>query len=126
MHLKTISVLKKGDRHVAIHCFSEDLTCRSEPVPVFQQPAILNRVEHYKSFVYGEMRLTDDTGRLQIDVKVRPRANGRPICSGCHRVRPGYDRLPARRFEFVPLWAIPVFFVYAMRRVNCPQCGVTV
>ena len=84
---------------------------------------ILNRVEHYKSFVYGAMRLREVNGRLQIDVKIRPRANGRPVCSGCHRVRPCYDRLPPRRFEFVPLWAIPVFFIYAMRRVNCPQCG---
>ncbi len=29
-------------------------------------------------------------------------------------------------FEFVPLWAISVFFAYAMRRVNCPDCGVKV
>ena len=42
------------------------------------------------------------------------------------RLRPGYDRLPARRFEFVPLWGIAVFFVYAMRRVDCPGCGVKV
>ena len=26
----------------------------------------------------------------------------------------------------MPLWNIAVFFVYAMRRVNCPICGVTV
>lgn len=40
---------------------------------------------------------------------IEPRANGRPICSKCGRKRPGYDRLPTRRFEFVPLWnsAIP-------------------
>ena len=24
------------------------------------------------------------------------------------------------------MWAISVFFVYAMRRVDCPRCGVTV
>jgi transposase len=34
--------------------------------------------------------------------------------------------LAERRFEFVPLWAIPVFFLYAPRRVDCPRCGVTV
>jgi transposase len=59
-------------------------------------------------------------------VRIEPRANGRPICSGCGRPGPGYDRLPERRFEFVPLWQIAVFFIYAMRRVDCPQCGVTV
>ena len=61
-----------------------------------------------------------------MEVEVRPRRNSRAICSGCDRKRPGYDRLPARRFEFVPLWQMAVFFVYAMRRVNCPRCGVIV
>ncbi len=54
------------------------------------------------------------------------RAGSRPICSGCQRRRPGYDRLPPRRFEYVPLWQIAVVFVYALRRVDCPQCGVKV
>ena len=39
---------------------------------------------------------------------------------------PVYDRLTPRRFEFVPLWGLRVFFLYAMRRVDCPRCGVTV
>ena len=64
--------------------------------------------------------------QLAIEVPIKPRANSRPICSGCRRKGPGYDRLPPRRFEFVPLWQIAVFFVYAMRRVDCPRCGVTV
>jgi transposase len=34
--------------------------------------------------------------------------------------------LAQRRFEFVPLWGIPVFFLYAPRRVNCPGCGIHV
>ena len=37
-----------------------------------------------------------------------------------------YDRLSPRRFEFVPLWGLRVFLLYAMRRVDCPRCGVTV
>ena len=64
----------------------------------------------------------------QADDRSADHAEGhsRPICSGCGRKGPGYDRLPPRRFEFVPLWQIAVFFVYAMRRVDCPRCGVTV
>lgn len=31
-----------------------------------------------------------------------------------------------REFQFVPLWLIPVLFVYAPRRVNCKRCGVKV
>lgn len=84
--------------------------------------SILNRVEPLKSFVYKTVRFVDGA----IEAHIEPRANGRPICSGCGRKRPGYDRLPPRRFQFVPLWNIAVFFVYAMRRVDCPTCGVTV
>jgi transposase len=91
-----------------------------------QLKTILNRVEYFKSFVYGEARWVDDAVEPTIEVPIEARKNGRPICSGCGRVRPGYDRLPPRRFEFVPLWGITVLFVYAMRRVDCPECGVKV
>jgi hypothetical protein len=38
-----------------------------------------------------------------------------------------YDRLAPRCFEFVPVWVcLRVFFLYMMRRVECPRCGVTV
>jgi transposase len=91
-----------------------------------QLKTILNRVEYFKSFVYGKARWVDDAEGPTIEVQIAARRNGRPICSGCGEVRPGYDRLPARRFEFVPLWGIAVYFVYAMRRVECPTCGVKV
>ncbi len=89
--------------------------------------SILNHVHPLKSFVYKRARLVKAAGRpAKIEVEIEPRANGRPICSGCGEKRPGYDRLTVRRFQFVPLWGIPVFLVYAMRRVKCPPCGVTV
>jgi transposase len=91
-----------------------------------QLNTILNRVEYFKSFVYGKAEWVDDTERPTIEVHIEARKNGRPICSGCGHPAPGYDRLPERRFEFVPLWGIAVFFVYAMRRVECPECGVKV
>ena len=59
-------------------------------------------------------------------VDIEPRANGRPVCSGCGVRRPCYDHLGERRFEFVPVWGILVFFLYVMRRVDCPRCGVVV
>ena len=91
-----------------------------------QLKTILNRVEPFKSFVYGKVKWVDDAKRPMIEVQIKTRRNGRPICSGCGEVRPGYDRLPERRFKFVPLWGIAVYFVYAMRRVECPTCGVKV
>jgi transposase len=87
---------------------------------------ILNRVAPQKSFVYGKINWASDGGRVVLEVNIEPRRKSRPVCSGCHRKRPGYDRLPMRRFEFVPLWQIAVFFLYAMRRVDCPKCGVVV
>jgi transposase len=87
---------------------------------------ILNRVQKFKSFVYGKAWWEDIDGRTALLVEVFPRRNSRPACSGCGRKRPGYDTLEARLFEFVPLWSIPVFFVYVMRRVACPGCGVKV
>jgi transposase len=91
-----------------------------------QLKTILNRVEPFKSFVYGKARWVEATGRPTLEVEVHARKNGRAICSGCGRPGPGYDRLPERQFEFVPLWGMAVYFVYAMRRVDCPSCGVTV
>jgi transposase len=87
---------------------------------------ILNRVAPHKSFVYGKVRWDEAAAGPTLEVAIQPRAGSRPICSGCGQRGPGYDRLPARRFEFVPLWQIAVVFVYAMRRVACPRCGVTV
>jgi transposase len=85
---------------------------------------ILNQVQKFQSFVYGEARLVDAYPRPALEVKVRPRANSRAICSGCGEKRPGYDTLPVRRYQFVPLWGMLVFFLYARRRVDCPICGV--
>jgi transposase len=90
-----------------------------------QLKTILKRVERHKSFVYSAVRFGDGA-RSSLEVTVQERANGRPLCSGCGVACPGYDRLPERRYEFVPLWALAVFLVYAPRRVACPRCGVKV
>jgi transposase len=87
---------------------------------------ILNRVEKFKSFVYDDVTLEERADGPALLVRVRPRKNSRPYCSGCGRLGPAYDRLEDRQFEFVPLWGIVVFLVYRMRRVNCKRCGVTV
>jgi len=87
---------------------------------------ILNRVEKYQSFVYEEIQMIETGSQRKLEILIRPRRNGRPVCSGCGRQGPGYDVLPPRRFDFVPLWGILTYFVYTMRRVECPRCGVTV
>jgi transposase len=87
---------------------------------------ILNRVQTQPGFVYGAVRFVEARGAVGVEVEIRRRVGGRPTCSGCARPGPGYDTLPARRFEFVPLWGLAVFFSYAMRRVECRTCGVRV
>ena len=52
---------------------------------------------------------------------------GRPAkCSRCQRPAPGYDRLPARAWLFIPLWGLVTRFFYAARRVQCPEHGVVI
>jgi len=70
--------------------------------------------------------LLEKDKQLELEVQMRPRRNSRPVCSGCGQKRPGYDTLPRRRFAFIPVWGILVYFVYAMRRVDCPDCGIKV
>ena len=88
---------------------------------------IFNRVTDYKPFVVDRVELTEDAlARPTIEISMRARENGSPTCSGCGFRCSGYDTLPLRRFDFIPLWLIPVVLIYAIRRVNCPTCGVKV
>jgi len=91
-----------------------------------QIKTILNRVQKFKSFVYGAVHWVEEAPVPTLEVELRPRSNGRALCSGCGQQRPGYDTLPQRRFEFIPMWGNKVFFVYAPRRVDCPACGIRV
>src|SRR5450432_4016568 len=86
---------------------------------------ILNRCHRFPGFVYRQARFSSE-GK-SIEILVTPRVGSKAVCSGCHQPAPGYDRLPERRFEFIPLWGFLVFFLYSMRRVNCRSCcGVLV
>jgi transposase len=88
--------------------------------------SILNQVEKYKDFVYERVCWKGEGQERTLEVEVRPRAHRPGRCSGCGEPGPGYDRLPAREFEYVPLWGIRVYFLYALRRVQCARCGVKV
>ena len=91
-----------------------------------QIKTILNRIQKHRGFVYGTVQLDARPGVLALEIDIYPHARNRPHCSGCGRRGPQYDRLAPRRFEFVPLWGIAVFFLYMMRRVDCATCGVRV
>lgn len=61
-----------------------------------------------------------------IEIKLEPHRGMRGRCSQCQQPAPGYDRLPERRWQFVPLWGIRTYFLYAPRRVECAEHGVIV
>lgn len=87
---------------------------------------ILNRVQYHSGFVYGPVHFVEKAAEELLEIEIQPRKGSLPFCSGCGRPGPGYDTLSVRRFEFVPLWGIAVYFLYAMRRVDCRSCGVKV
>ena len=86
---------------------------------------ILNLKAPLSRFVYRDVQLTGgEDPRIKVQIEPRQGCKGR--CSGCDEICPGYDRLPPREFIHVPLWGITVIFLYCMRRLDCPRCGVTV
>ena len=87
---------------------------------------ILNRIQHFVGFVYQEVRLCGHRGRLHIEIRIEPHQGIRGKCSECRQPAPGHDRLPERTWLFIPLWGIVTWFLYAARRVNCPEHGVVV
>ena len=90
-----------------------------------QLKTILNRVQRHSSFVYTDARFVEGEP-VELEIDIRHRVGSRARCSVCGKRGPTYDTLVPRRFQFIPLWGILVFFVYAMRRVDCQRCGVRV
>lgn len=90
---------------------------------------MLNRVHPVKGFVYEKEEAVEDDSApngIRLEVQLRARRGSRGICSCCGKPGAAYDRLPERRFDFVPLWGIAVVLVYALRRIDCRGCGVKV
>jgi transposase len=83
---------------------------------------LLNQCYRHKGFVYKQARFSNTT-ESAIEVLVVARKNGQPRCP-CGKPCGGYDHLPTRRFEFIPVWGFHVYLRYARRRVSCPDCGI--
>lgn len=83
-------------------------------------------MQHFVGFVYHEVRMYGQSQSLSIEITLEPHEGIRGRCSQCQRSTPGYDRLPERRWSFVPVWGIPTYFLYAPRRVECAEHGVVV
>ena len=88
---------------------------------------LLNRCQKFKSFVYRKVRFERIAGLESLVLELEPRKNSQAPCSICGRPAGTYDhQSQSRLFRFVPLWGIPTYFSYRMRRVNCPEHGVRI
>jgi transposase len=87
---------------------------------------LLNKVERFKSFIYGDSKLMTVRGNEALVIEIMPRRNSKPECPECGKRGKAYDTQPVRLFEYVPVWSIKVFFRYAPRRVHCPSHGIKV
>ncbi|EQD70097.1 transposase IS204/IS1001/IS1096/IS1165 family protein, partial [mine drainage metagenome] len=84
-------------------------------------------MQRFVGFVYQDVRMRVGQGQAEgIEITLAPHGGMRGRCSQCKRSAPGYDRLPERHWQFVPLWGIATWFRYAPRRVKCAEHGVIV
>src|ERR1019366_5053908 len=71
-------------------------------------------------------RRSGDAHPCHIEIVVEPHGGIPAKCSRCRQPAPGYDQWPPRTWLFVPLWGLMTWFLYAARRVHCPEHGVVV
>ena len=93
-----------------------------------QVKTILNAIQRFPGFVYRDIRLQSrpDGQPRCIEVSVQAHRSIAGRCSRCRKAAPGYDQQEQRPWLFVPLWGLVVWFLYAPRRVSCPEHGVVV
>lgn len=83
-------------------------------------------MQRFAGFVYEDVRLHTHRDQPRIDITLQPHRGLPRRCGRCQEPAPGYDCLPERSWQFVPLWGIPTWFRYAPRRVKCATHGVVV
>jgi transposase len=111
-----------------------EFTCIPQALPVNPASAkkgargmhvetLLRHVHPIKGFTYQPGTMAGKRGGERLQFRILPHRRNRPICSACGEPGSCHDRLPERGFQMVPLWGIPVFLTYRMRRVNCKRCA---
>jgi transposase len=88
--------------------------------------SLLRRVQDFAGFVITSVRLVGSGSQIHIEARLAADPRHKARCHSCQQPAPGYDTLPERRWQFVPLWQFPLILRYAPRRVHCPQCGIVV
>jgi transposase len=91
-----------------------------------QLKTLFNLVAKQPGFVFTDISWSMTIKGAQLLAGLRARQGSRGKCAQCMQPGPCYDHVKERRFAFVPLWLIPVWFVYAPRRIQCPEHGLHV
>ena len=68
------------------------ITVRERASTGIQIKTILNHVQRFKSFVYGEARLLANTKQPILEIEVHERRNSWALCSVCEQPSSSYDR----------------------------------
>lgn len=84
------------------------------------------RVQDVRGFVIQSVRLVTRHGKPVVEARLGPDPRVKRRCSCCGKQGRVHDKLPERRWHFVPLWGIAVQLVYVPRRAVCPTGGPTV
>lgn len=84
---------------------------------------LFRHVQDLAGFVVKSVNnlLDGERPRIEVVLDADPRCKRR--CSCCFGPGREHDKLPQRRWHFVPLWNIPVELFYTPRRVICPITG---
>jgi transposase len=112
--------LLRQDTHLDV------LNLTRRPAIALELKTLLNFLNSYKGFVFGEARLLREAKAIEVELRADSRCAAR--CGCCGHAAPLYDcSSKPRKWEHVPLWGLKVFFIYVCRRVNCRRCvGVKV
>ena len=87
---------------------------------------VLNKVEHFKSFVFGAVTFEIIDGSEALVIEINARANSKPECSKCNKQGKPHGTLRSRLFEYIPVWIFKIYFRYSPRRLICPDHGAIV
>ena len=70
---------------------------------------VLNRLERFKSFVFGAVTFQVVHGSEALVIEIKARANSKPECPECGKRCKKRDTQPAQLFEYVPFWPYLTF-----------------
>ena len=87
---------------------------------------LLGRGLPLKGFCYRSARWVQEAGKPGIiEVGLAARRGAKVCCGNCGGAAPGYDQPErVRRWQFISLWTMQIYFLYGRRRVQCARCGV--